>query len=267
MTIDPQSLLKSSFAAWLSGAPQRIGFGPPLGREGSVWLNNTRITPESTHIIERQQELLLPLGGGRLDSGTCNVQFQVPVDQRAEQMISAWTDEQGLGRFLVFNPGAAWPSKCWPLERYAKAAKAILQSHGLPTVISWGGKKEQAWARELVEMAPDATIMAPPTDLRELASLLRRASVAVGSDTGPLHLAEAVGVPCVGIYGPTRAEQSAPYGDHHLLLQKRYHEGSSRERRTASNEAICLITSDELVDACQTLLNVEGRGSASRRAS
>ncbi len=261
VTIDPQSLLKSSIAAWFSGAPKRIGLSRPLGREGSTWLNNRRITPKATHIIERQKELLIPLGfnysqlGGERDRVQSDVEFQVPVDAEAEQMISAWRRAQGLDAFLVFNPGAAWPSKCWPLNRYAEAAKNIMNSHGIPIVIAWGGKKEQTWAGELVEMAAGAAVMAPKTNLRELASLLRQAELAVGSDTGPLHLAEAVGIPCVGIYGPTRAEQSGPYGDHHVLLQKRYHEGTSRERRTAGNEAICLISSEELTSACQDILN------------
>lgn len=249
ITIDPQGLLKSSVAAWLTGAPQRIGFTAPLGREGSTVLNNTRIRPQSSHIVERQCELLTPLGGTESP-----VEFRTPVDAAAEAKIRDWMEEQQLATYCVFNPGAAWPSKCWPLERYAATADQILAATGARTVAAWGGKQEQAWAEQLVSLAPNSVTMAPPTDLRELASLLRRAAVMVASDTGPLHLAAAVGAPCVGIYGPTRPSNSRPYGPQHIVLQKRYHEGSSRERRTADNSAICLISAEEVADACCEIL-------------
>ena len=96
--------------------------------------------------------------------------------------------------------------------------------------------------------------MAPPTDLPQLAALLQKAELFVGCDTGPLHLAAAMQTTCVGLYGPTRPQDSGAYGQHHFAIQNRYHGGTCRERRNATNEAMRTIEVEQVLEACQRAL-------------
>ena len=146
VAIDVQGLTKSALLAWLSGAKRRIGFGNPGGRELSKWLNNERVDPKSTHVVDRYLELLRPLG---IESPT--VRFQVPErnDDRtaAEQIIRQCGVANG---FAIINPGAGWPSKLWPTDRYAAVARHLHERWKLPTLVVWAGQAERAMAEQIV---------------------------------------------------------------------------------------------------------------------
>lgn len=250
-TIDPQSINKTSIACWLSGAKRRIGFSGFYGKELSPWLNNERRVHQHSHITERSLELLEPLGVRKSPP-----QFRVPHSMRAEATIAEFLAAARLERgFAVVNPGARWDSKLWPSERYGAVVRDLSKSHGLKTVAAWAGDRERAWAEEIIALAPDAALLAPKTDLYELTALLRRATIFVGSDTGPMHTAAAVGTPCVAMYGTTRPEDCGPCGPQHIALQARYDDGSRSERRNATNDAMCLITTEQVTTACRTILS------------
>lgn len=252
--IDVQGLTKSALVARLSGATHRIGFEGSDGRELSSWLNNDRIEPLKTHVIERNLELLRPLGIRSPAIG-----YRVPQDHTAEKKVAAWLQKTGLrGNLAIINPGAGWPSKIWPARRYAAVASHLGTEHDFSCVAVWAGRQEHLWAQEVVNRAHGQARLAPPTTLRELASLARRARLFVGSDTGPLHLAAAVGTPCVGLYGPMPHQRNGPYGWPHVAVQKTVLTGTSRERRQASNESMLAIEVDDVFQACDTVI---GRGS------
>jgi heptosyltransferase-1 len=252
IALDPQSLSKSAALAWLSGAQVRIGFGGTRGRELAPWLNRTRVVPTATHLVDCQLELLRPLG----ISTTPDVTFQLPRDAQAEAAIEAWMQHVRLDRrFMVINPGAGWDSRLWPVERYAEVARQLGKGRQIPSVTVWAGSRERAWAEQIVSMAGGHALLAPETTLPELAALLRRTALFLGSDTGPLHLAAAAGATCVGLYGPTRPECSGAYGSRHLALQAAYQSGTSRQRRQASNATMCAIDVPAVVEACQQLLD------------
>src|SRR5690606_27295311 len=97
------------------------------------------------------------------------------------------------------------------------------------------------------------------TTLPQLAALARRARLFVGSDTGPLHLAVAVGTPTISLHGASRAEWTGAYGRDALRLQARYQEGSVRERRLAGNEAMCALGVEDVAQACEKLLSRTAR--------
>lgn len=248
--IDVQSLTKSAVLAWLSGARRRIGFGNPGGRELSKWFNNVRVDPTATHVVDRYLELLGPLG---IESPT--VRFQVPEhepDRRAAEDIVRQTGLEG--EFAIINPGAGWPSKLWPADRYGAVARHLGSAHGLPTLVVWAGQAERALAEQIASAAPGMASVAPPTTLAQLASLARRARLFVGSDTGPLHLAAAVGTPCVGLYGPWPAARHGPYGSDNIALQKMFFEGPTRARRTAPAVYMESIAADMVCEACDRIL-------------
>jgi ADP-heptose:LPS heptosyltransferase len=115
------------------------------------------------------------------------------------------------GRFALLNTGAAWPNKRWPAPRLAELARLLRERHGMRSVVLWG-PGERALADEVVAAADGAAVLAPATTIADVAALAGAAAVMVSGDTGPTHIASAVGTPLVGIYGPTRPERNGPLG-------------------------------------------------------
>lgn len=251
ITLDPQGLLKSAILARLTGAKRRIGFAAPVGREGSAWLNNELVTSRCPHVVDRYRELLGPLG---VEPST--VRFDVPRPAANQKSIAAWLYSQHLDQkpFVVLNPGAGWDSKLWPAERYAEVSRYLEAEHDLRSVVVWALEKEREWAKQIVAQSGGSAIMAPNTSLPDLAALLRRTTLYVGSDSGPLHLAAAVGCPCVGIYGPTDPAECGPYGTCHLTVQAYLQTGNSRQRRRGPNVAMQAVSVAQVTAACTTVL-------------
>ncbi len=250
VAIDPQSLTKSALVAWLSGARRRIGFARPVGRELAPWLHTELVTSRRTHVVDRYLELLQPLG-----TAASSVRFDFPRLESSDTAMGAALQKLQLDRpFAVLNPGAGWESKRWPAERFAEVARQLDRAWNLASVVVWAGPQEQAWAEQIAGLAPNAALVAPSTTLLELAALLRQAVLFVGSDTGPLHMAAAVGTPCIGIYGPTRPQDCGPYGAGHQTVQAWYQGGSSRQRRQGANDAMRDVPASGVIDACGRVL-------------
>jgi len=247
VAIDPQSLTKSSFVARSSGAPRRIGFTRPQGRELAPWLNNELVRPSAAHVVDRYLELLRPLG---IEAPA--VRFQVPEQAAATASAQSFLRASNADAFAVLNPGAGWDSRRWPPVRFAEVAKHLGERHGLRCVVTWAGERERDWARSIAAAAAGHALLAPQTNLPELAALLREARLFVGSDTGPLHLAVAVGTRCVGLYGPTRPERSGAYGSGHVAVQQ-FHQTGANPRR-AGNAAMQAIRVDSVCRACDEAL-------------
>ncbi len=250
IAIDCQSITKSALACWLSGAPQRIGCRGRYGAELSTWLNNELVEPVKPHLTDRSLELLAPLG---IENPA--IEWHPPVDEDAIAAMGEYVSAQQLeAGYAVINPGATWDSKLWEMDRFAAVARYLRDSHDLPTLVVWGGKRELTWAEQIVRDSAGAAILAVDTTLHELAALLLGARMLVSADTGPLHLSVAVGTPVVGLYGSTRPEDCGPYGAPHIALQNRYEAGSRKHRRNADNGAMREISVAEVCEACDRLL-------------
>ena len=253
VALDLQGLTKSAAAAWLSGAHHRIGFGDPYRRELSQWLNNERIQTQATHVIDAYLELLRPLG---IESPT--VRFGIPESESdraaAEETIRQAGCKDG---FYVVNPGAGWPSKRWPLARYVAVIRDLGRIFALPALVIWSGRQGRHWADQIVGDSDGHARLAHTMSLRTLAAVSRRARLYLGSDSGPLHLAVAVGTPCVGLYGPWPAERHGPYGATHVAIQKKVCQGSTRKRRNASTEFMEAIDVESVSEACDRILRRE----------
>lgn len=248
--IDPQSLSKSAVIAFLSGAPLRIGFSGRFGREISTVLNNSLIEPRRQHAIDRYLELLAPFG-----IHNPGIRFGVPrLELPSKKLDDFLAKELPAANFVVVAPGASWPSKKWPTERYAQIVEFLSREFGLSSVVIWGSQLERQEATRIASLAARKAVVAPPFDLLELAELLRRTALFIGSDSGPLHLAAAVDTRVIGIYGPTRPTQTGPYGTGHVALQEFYQRGPKRYRRRASNSAMRAVTVERVSDACREIL-------------
>ncbi len=250
VAIDPQSLTKSSALAWLSGARQRIGCGGEHAREAAAWLNHHRVRATKPHLVDRSLELLTKLG---IENPA--VEFKLPVQPAAIDTANRLIAQENLSSgFVIINPGCGWLSRRWEMDRYALVAQHIGRRHQIPSLVVWAGEAERTMAQTIVADSEGPAILAPATSLQELAALSSAALFYIGSDTGPAHIAAAVGTPCVGLFGTTRPELSGAYGSGHIHLQAYYQEGSSKQRRKAENHAMQAITAAAVCQACDQVL-------------
>jgi heptosyltransferase I len=250
VAFEAQGLLKAALLARLSGARRRIGFGRPWGRELTPWLNTETVDTGDVHIVERNLQLLRPLG-----ITSPRVRFDLPEHESdgraAETMLRTM---QRDGPFAVINPGAGWPSKLWPADRYAAVAEHLGNQWRLPSLVVWAGPAERQLAEQIAAASPQNARLAPETSLGQLAALARRARLFIGSDTGPLHLAAATGTPCVGLYGPWPAKRHGPFGPQHVWVQKAFFEGPTHKRRHAPKSYMEAIQVEDVCQACEEIL-------------
>lgn len=252
LCLDPQSLTKSALLGWLSGAKRRIGFGRPRGRELAPWLHSENIVSKSRHVVDCYLDLVRPLGI-RLSTSEA-IRFKIPTDPKADQFAIEFLRENRMRRCVVLNPGAGWESKRWPIGCFAALAKQLRGELGLRSLITWAGAHERDMAKELAFAAGDSAVVAPETSLKELASLSRQAAIFVAGDTGPIHLAAAVGTSCVGLYGPTDAAVCGPYGPQHLVVQKRIENlGSKRKHQSKIADSMKEIQPADVFSACRRI--------------
>ncbi len=262
LCIDPQSLTKSAAAAWFSGAAKRIGLERPDGRELAPALNNYLVGSAGRHLVNRTLGLLVELG--ITQTQPC---FDLPVYEAADLEIEAFTINAHLGcEFIVINPGAGWPSKRWGPARYGQVARHLGQHYQIPSVVAYAGPRERDDAETVVKRSGGHAIMAPPTNLRELASLLRRSLFYLGGDTGPTHLAAALGKPCVALFGPTHPADCGPCGKQHIAVQAVHDQRRGKARRHDTT-AIQAIEPKFVIDACERMLSAVASTASDRQAA
>ena len=208
IAIDVQGLLKSAVVARLSGARRILGFTPPYLRERAarVFYTETHDPGDTTHVIEKNLTLAASLGA---DVSRIRVPLKVPASAVLDA-VRARRSGAGDTSFVVLNPGAAWPNKRWPPDRFGAVAQWLRREHGLSSVVTWG-PGDETLAAAVVAGSAGAAELAPPTSIADLLAIVREAALMVSGDTGPVHLAAAVGTPIVGIYGPTDAARNGPW--------------------------------------------------------
>jgi heptosyltransferase I len=211
--IDLQGLVKSGIVTAATGAPLRIGFRARWCREPlSALFTNRRVAMPAAarHVVDECLALLAPLG-----VTTASPAFGLPLNPRAETRADEILSAAGFKahrRLVVLNPGAGRVAKRWPPTSFRELGERLAADQAASVLVVWGPGEEEM-AREVVEgVRAPGVVVAPATDLQELIAVLRRATIVVAADTGPLHLAAAVSTPCLGLFGPTSAERNGPYG-------------------------------------------------------
>jgi lipopolysaccharide heptosyltransferase I len=250
VAIDLQGLLKSGVATLLSGAGVRIGHARPASRE-AAWLASTHpVAASSAHVVDRNLELVTPL---RCPGG--QPAFDMPTWPVSRLRVQRWLSSLRLPRPpVLFNPGAGWQSKRWPEDRFAAAARALARHDGQPVVVVWGGATERAAAERIVAESSGGALAAPATSLTDLGELCRLARVFVSGDTGPLHLAAAVGTPCVGLFGPVPASRNGPYGPGHVCVEPPAAVRPPWSERKTDTAAMAAIEVESVVAATESAL-------------
>ena len=206
-----QGLIKSAVLARASGARRVVGFSSRYARERLARLFYTEaFNPgrgglydprETRHVVDINLGVLSVLG-----ITFAAAEFPIePVHSDAATLAARQTG----GRYALLNPGAAWPNKRWPPARLAAVAAHLRAHHGLMSVVLWG-PGEETLAAAVVESAGGAAVLSSKTSIADLVALARGAALMVSGDTGPTHIAAALGTPIVGIYGPTRPARNGP---------------------------------------------------------
>jgi lipopolysaccharide heptosyltransferase I len=203
LAIDFQGLLKSALIAKLSGARRRVGFDRAHLREplSRFLLNETVRVPTHTHVIRKNMALAAAALGIELPSSADDFEFPIAVSRAHEREAEEVIQRVGE-RFIILNPGGGWPTKLWNAERYGALADAIRHDFQMRSVVTYGPGERELAERVAASSRSGAAHAASPS-LKGFYALARRASLYVGGDTGPTHLAVAAGTPVVGLFGPT----------------------------------------------------------------
>lgn len=219
VALDFQGLMKSAIFARASGARRVAGF--------SIWhLREKGARPfysetdgasgqaggATVHVVHKNLHLLEVLG-----IRTSRIEF--PLVRVASPALEEIRARLGQRAFALINPGAAWPNKRWPPQRFGEIAAFLHEVRGLPSIVLWG-PGEQALAEEVVRGSNGAAQPGPATEIPDLVEVARAAALIVSGDTGPLHVAAAVGTPAVALYGPTDPERNGPFDPNDVSISR-----------------------------------------------
>jgi heptosyltransferase-1 len=243
VAVDFQGAVRSALLARWSGA--RVVYGAAQPRENVASMFYTRqIIAHGNHVVEQNLSLAEAVACRPLEMP----RIEFPHDAAAEKRC---VDRAGqIGDFVLLNPGAGWGAKQWPAERYGHVAKR-LGADGLKSLINFGPGEESLV--QAVEAASEGTAQRIAGSLTELIALSRRARLFVGGDTGPMHLAAALGIPVVAIFGPTNPARNGPFGTRSIVLRNPA-SSTTHSRRTQPDPGLLEIGTDEVVAAARKLL-------------
>lgn len=243
--VDLQGALRSAVLARWSSARAVYGASEPRESPASLWYTR-QTAAHGTHVIEQNLSIAEAVAGRKIN--TPRVEF--PRDPVAEKRIRHDLAQQGIREYVILNPGAGWGAKRWPAERYGEVARQ-LSSDGLCPVINFGPGEERLV--EEVVRASCGTAKPIKLSISELIALTRHAKLFVGGDTGPMHLAAALGVPVVAIFGPTDPGRNGPYGTRSIVLRNPA-SPTTHARSPQPDEAMLEIDAAAVVEAARRLL-------------
>lgn len=248
VAIDLQGLLKSAVLARASGAGRVLGFSIWHLREKTAraFYSETHggrdvSSPGATtgaaqpqHVIYKNLGLLSVLG---INDRTIRFPLATVGSRALEQVREALGGDRP---FALINPGAAWPNKRWPAERFGEVSAFLRDVRGLPSFVLWG-PGEEGLAGAVAEHSAGAARVLPATGLADLLALSRAASLMVSGDTGPLHLAAAAGTPTISLFGPTDPQRNGPWVPDDVAISRYGACGCQYERR-CRRQSWCLAS-------------------------
>lgn len=218
LVIDLQGLFRSGLMAYGTGAPVRVGFS--TARELSHKFYNIKVDPPSIamHAVDRYLFV-----ADRLHLATGPPRFELGVDDDARrEMLTRFDGSEHAGRPLVAMAASTqWPTKEWPAKRFAEVADGLISTFNARIVLV-GTRDERARADSVrYHMRGDAANIAGETTLTELVALIDHADLLVTNDSGPMHIADAVGTPLVAVFGPTDPIRTGPYHQRRHVVRAR----------------------------------------------
>ena len=198
LVLDLQGLFRSGWLAAATRAPVRVGFANARELAPLFYTHRVPVGPPEQHAIERYLTLAEAVGCPR---GL--VEFVFPTDDADRRHVAGLLPSE---RYALLLPGTNWATKRWPVERFAALVRPLKERFGLESVVAGGPD-----VAELAEQISGATNLVGRTNLRQLVALLERAALVVANDSGPMHVAAALGRPLVTPFGPTNPIRTGPY--------------------------------------------------------
>ena len=252
VAIDLQGLMKSAILARASGARRVVGFSIWHLREKTARPFYSEVREaEGGHVIAKNLRLLEAVG-------VHDQEISFPIADVPSAALDELRRRNGDRPFALINAGAAWPNKRWPPDRFGEVAAFLEEAAGLMPVVLWG-PGEETLAQSVIAASDGAAVLAPPTGLSDVVALARASALVVSGDTGPLHIATAVGTPTVSLFGPTNPARNGPFCADDVVVS-RYETCGCHYDRKCHEAAWCLasMTTAEVCAAVQQRL-VGGR--------
>jgi heptosyltransferase-1 len=247
--IDFQGAVRSALLARWSGSPIVYGNAQPRENAASMfYTRNVVVEGSGTHVVQQALALARSVIPSSATAPMTETRVQFPVDPDAESKVADLTED--VKDFVILNPGAGWGAKMWPAERYAQVATELAKD-GLCSFVNYGPGEEELAAA--VEGASKGAARKISCSVSELIALTRRACLLVGGDTGPMHLAAALKIPVVAIFGPTNPARNGPFETRSIVLRS----ASSMTDHTRHHEpeqGLLEIGAAEVVSAARRLL-------------
>ena len=233
--IDFQGLIKTAAMAWLCRAPRRIGRGQSMRREpGAGWFyTETAEINGRMHVIQENMALAERLTGKYRGESLGGAGWRFPLPRKPEDERGAEAKLAGAGEFILISPGGGWMAKRWPPGNYAQLIARMSERRAFDnlSVVLTGSPDEEAWIRGIARDSASERARFVPATLGEYIALARRARLFLGGDTGPMHLAAALGTPVAAIMGPTDPARNGPFSPEDVVLWNREPVNHSRRAR------------------------------------
>jgi ADP-heptose:LPS heptosyltransferase len=203
------------------------------------------------HVIDKNLGVLAPLD---VVDRTIHFPIRIPRTAAATAAMARMTP----GPYVLINPGAAWPNKRWPAERFGAVAAALHRDFGFRSLVLWG-PGEESLSGSVEAASQGAAEAAPPTSIPDMVAIARAARVMISGDTGPLHIAAAVDTPLVALFGPTLPERNGPWAKRDIVVS-RVDRCVCRYERQCRRQTPCIddIGVDEVVAAVHRRLESHG---------
>lgn len=255
LTLELQGDVRGGILAWLSRAPIRLGF--KAGSFRVEWLStiftNFKVSEDkASHIIDKNLNFARQLGA-KIEE----IFFGITTGEAEKKYIDKFLKKEVSNeqRIVILHPGATWLTKRWPIEKYALLTDRIKANFAdAIVIITYGGPGERKDAEKIKNLSHSALIISPPTTLGELIALIERCEVLVASDTGPLHLAAALGKKVIGFYGPTDSIRNGPYGEGNIVIKNDLPCLSCWKKSCSHVSCIREITVSEVAEKLRLLL-------------
>jgi lipopolysaccharide heptosyltransferase I len=238
LVLDLQGLLRSGYLSWKTGAPVRVGFTD--ARELS-WIFHTHRVPadlRTQHAVYRYLQMSRAIG-----CGDEPVEFHFPTDDADRKAVAAMLPENKP--YAVLLPGSNWPTKRWPTAYFAELADGLRRRLGLEPVIA-GSAGDNRFAEQI-----NGINLCGKTNLRQLVALLEKARIVIANDSGPMHIAAALGRPLIALYGPTDFNLTGPYGRDDTVMRLGLPCSPCLKRRCVHQSCLRWIHSDAALERAE----------------
>lgn len=241
---DFQGLVKSALLSRLAGADCVAGFSKSQVREKLAYYFYTKpvqIEKGQRHQIEVNLDLVNP----PIHQGSASAAIPLRIPDRANAYLDEQFDQLGISNPVLLNPGAGWPTKMWPVERYAQLADLIEKNLNIPVLFTYGPNEEDLIQKAGQALVGRQRLKSFPTSILELGALCRRSRLMVAGDTGPMHLAVALRTPVVALIGPGYAWRTGPFNPNDKVV--RHERSCPHPYKRSCRDHFCMDISVERV--------------------